>query len=46
MASTAILSSRFQITIPKEVRTAQNWKAVSVCRIDAQMNAHSVGLAE
>ena len=27
MANTTTLSSRFQITIPKEVRTARNWKA-------------------
>ena len=26
MANTAILSSRFRITIPKEVREAQDWK--------------------
>ena len=26
MANTTTLSSRFQITIPKEVREAQNWK--------------------
>ena len=27
MAETAILSSKFQISIPKEVRTAQQWEA-------------------
>lgn len=27
MASTATLSSKFQISIPKEVRKAQNWEA-------------------
>jgi AbrB family looped-hinge helix DNA binding protein len=27
MASTATLSSKFQISIPKEVREAQNWEA-------------------
>ena len=27
MANTTTLSSKFQITIPKEVREAQNWKA-------------------
>ena len=30
MANTAILSSRLQTTIPKEVRTAQNWNAGQV----------------
>ena len=30
MANTTTLSSRFQITIPKEVRTARNWKAGQV----------------
>ena len=27
MADTAILSSRFQITIPKAIRAARNWEA-------------------
>ena len=30
MANSTALSSRFQIYIPKEVRTAQNWKAGQV----------------
>lgn len=27
MADTAILSSRFQITVPKAIRNARNWEA-------------------
>jgi AbrB family looped-hinge helix DNA binding protein len=27
MSETAILSSKFQISIPKAIRTAQNWEA-------------------